>query len=246
VIFEDGAEEEMNSEELDRCACAPDAVPPTSLKFLRTLLVARAEAANGGREGSGDEAVVSMESTIALTPTSLPNSRGGGSSKKKMRKLSSSADDKKKRERKPAAIIKSPVGGAHGSGKKKSQRGKKGALCGLYITKYFEGFGNFCGLISSFDPPFYKVIYEDGDEEEVSPEDLADMLVDKTAVSDDTRAKLDAWEYTYTYAPVPAEDIPVVARTVPAKYIDLTPRELVQVEIYRRYIGRIFLDKDTG
>jgi hypothetical protein len=86
-------------------------------------------------------------------------------------------------------------------------------------------------------------VYEDGDEEDLSLEDLTSLLVENSAVPADVQSKLDAWVYTYTYGP----NIPPVAATIlPTKYIDLTPRELTQVDIYQRYIGRSFIDKETG
>lgn len=73
-------------------------------------------------------------------------------------------------------------------------------------------------------------------------EDVTPLLVENDTVPEEKQTILDAWVYTYTYGPA----IPPMGSVVPAKYIDLTPRELNQVDIYQRYIGRSFIDKDTG
>lgn len=92
-----------------------------------------------------------------------------------------------------------------------------------------------------------QVVYEDGDEEDMAPEDVTPLLVDsKSGVPKDKKKILRQWVYTYTYGPA----IPPTGAAAPkvppsAKYTDLTPRELSQVEIYRRYVGREFLDKET-
>ncbi|XP_068662421.1 DDT domain-containing protein PTM-like [Aristolochia californica] len=52
------------------------------------------------------------------------------------------------------------------------------ALVGRAVKKAFEGYGIFSGIVHSYDPEsgFYKIIYEDGDSEEMEHEELALIL----------------------------------------------------------------------
>ena len=78
-------------------------------------------------------------------------------------------------------------------------------------------------------------------------QDLRPFLVESSAVGNDTQAKLQAWEYTYTHVPRPRDTGPIFnARIVPTRYVDLTPGELSQVEVYRDCIGRMFVDTESG
>jgi len=45
---------------------------------------------------------------------------------------------------------------------------------GKFVFKRFEGFGDkyFQGQVTSYDPPYYKILYEDGDEEEMTAEEV--------------------------------------------------------------------------
>jgi hypothetical protein len=49
---------------------------------------------------------------------------------------------------------------------------KKENYIGSYVRKKF-GSNFFFGLIVSFDSPFYKIVYEDGDEEEGATGDIS-------------------------------------------------------------------------
>ena len=76
-------------------------------------------------------------------------------------------------------------------------------------------------------------------------QDLRPLLVEGSAVGAETRAKLQAWEYTYTQVPQPTDTGPMFEAKTPV-HIELTPRELSQVDIYRKHIGQVFVHKETG
>lgn len=47
---------------------------------------------------------------------------------------------------------------------------------GTHMEKFFPGFGWFNGKIFDFDGTYYKVLYEDGDEEEISENEMEDIF----------------------------------------------------------------------
>ena len=58
---------------------------------------------------------------------------------------------------------------------------------GKYISKHFEGCGMFLGQVVAYKRPYYKVIYEDGDQEELEVDEVQRFahngIVDKHAVT---------------------------------------------------------------
>ena len=132
-MYEDGADDELDRDELDKCVCAVGEVPETSLQFLNTLLESKAP-------------------VCASAPSSIPSEKKRRGRPRKTFDSSTPRQkdpEAKKRDRPPS------TGGKRYSGKKK--RGAGSSLCGGYIARNFEGFGTFFGLVSSFDDPFYKV-----------------------------------------------------------------------------------------
>ena len=137
-MYEDGADDELDRDELDKCACAVGDVPETSLQFLQTLLESKTPA-------------------CASAPSSTPSIK---KKRGRPRKTPDSSTPRQQDSREKKRGRPPTIGGGRdrrdpGSSIKK--RGAGGSLCGEYIARNFEGFGTFFGLVSSFDDPFYKV-----------------------------------------------------------------------------------------
>lgn len=64
--------------------------------------------------------------------------------------------------------------------KKKQDDDDDGSLVGKRVEKYFKGFGTFSGKIIAFNASrrFYKVVYADGDREELEAHEVRQILVD--------------------------------------------------------------------
>jgi len=69
---------------------------------------------------------------------------------------------------------------------------KKVVLGETTIQKYFPGNGTFTGVVMSFEDPYYKVAYEDGDEEEISWEELRQYLKTRRPPTDDLEDSITA------------------------------------------------------
>ena len=53
------------------------------------------------------------------------------------------------------------------------------ALVGRAVRKAFPGFGTYAGVVESYDADagYFRVLYEDGDSEEVDADEMAEILV---------------------------------------------------------------------
>ena len=60
------------------------------------------------------------------------------------------------------------------------------AVLGRTVRKSFPPFGTFVGTVVGFDSPFYSVVYSDGDQEEMTLEDLQSLLLSPPSSVDDT------------------------------------------------------------
>ena len=61
---------------------------------------------------------------------------------------------------------------------KEKEKEKIDKLIGREIRKKFQNHGYYIGKVTSFDDPYYKIIYEDGDEEEMTRGYVLKYLVD--------------------------------------------------------------------
>jgi hypothetical protein len=63
----------------------------------------------------------------------------------------------------------------------------KPSLIGSFITKNFRGYGYFVGLVMSYRCPFYTVVYEDGDLEELERGSVLHLYVDDKNVKEEKK-----------------------------------------------------------
>ena len=61
---------------------------------------------------------------------------------------------------------------------KEKEKEKVDYLIGREVRKKFQNHGYFIGKVMSFDDPYYKIIYTDGDEEEMTRASVLKYLVD--------------------------------------------------------------------
>ena len=61
---------------------------------------------------------------------------------------------------------------------KEKEKEKIDKLIGREIRKKFQHHGYFIGKVTAFDDPYYKIAYEDGDEEEITRGSVLKYLVD--------------------------------------------------------------------
>ena len=61
---------------------------------------------------------------------------------------------------------------------KEKEKDKVDHLIGREVRKKFQNHGYFTGKVMSFDDPYYKIIYTDGDEEEMTRASVLKYLVD--------------------------------------------------------------------
>ena len=61
---------------------------------------------------------------------------------------------------------------------KEKEKEKIDKLIGREVKKKFQHHGYFIGKVTAFDDPYYKIIYEDGDEEEMTRGSVLKYLVD--------------------------------------------------------------------
>ena len=61
---------------------------------------------------------------------------------------------------------------------KEKEKEKVDHLIGREVRKKFHNHGYFIGKVMSFDDPYYKIIYTDGDEEEMTRASVLKYLVD--------------------------------------------------------------------
>ena len=61
---------------------------------------------------------------------------------------------------------------------KEKEKEKVDKLIGREVRKKFQNHGYFIGKVTSFDDPYYKIIYSDGDEEEMTRSSVLKYLVD--------------------------------------------------------------------
>ena len=61
---------------------------------------------------------------------------------------------------------------------KEKEKEKVDKLIGREVRKKFQNHGYFIGKVTSFDDPYYKIIYTDGDEEEMTRSSVLKYLVD--------------------------------------------------------------------
>ncbi|XP_068662577.1 DDT domain-containing protein PTM-like [Aristolochia californica] len=71
-----------------------------------------------------------------------------------------------------------------GRGCKRRAIGRGKHLLGRYLEKEFPGSGLFLGKITTYGRGFYRVIYEDGDSEDLEYGEIADVLIDEGDGSD--------------------------------------------------------------
>ena len=120
---------------------------------------------------------------VAQSSSSSSNSIGSGNSASKRRNLllddgidsvhstSSSVAKKSKTQHQdsaksaPSVVSSAPLHDA-----------KPGRFVGSIIQKTFQGYGTFLGVAMSYKHPYYKVKYEDGDQEDLSEEELQSLF----------------------------------------------------------------------
>ena len=61
---------------------------------------------------------------------------------------------------------------------KEKEKEKVDKLIGREVRKKFQNHGYFIGKVTSFDDPYYKIIYSDRDEEEMTRSSVLKYLVD--------------------------------------------------------------------
>ena len=75
---------------------------------------------------------------------------------------------------------------------KEKEKEKVDKLIGREVRKKFQNHGYFIWKVTSFDDPYYKIIYSDGDEEEMTRSSVLKYLVDlenKNAKKDGLRRR---------------------------------------------------------
>ena len=61
---------------------------------------------------------------------------------------------------------------------KEKEKEKVEKLIGREVRKKFQNYGYFIGKERSFDDPYYKIIYSDGDEEKMARSSIFQYLID--------------------------------------------------------------------
>ena len=61
---------------------------------------------------------------------------------------------------------------------KEKEKEKVDKLIGREVRKKFKNNGYFVGRVTSFDDPYYKIIYTDGNEEKISRASVFKYLID--------------------------------------------------------------------
>ena len=71
-----------------------------------------------------------------------------------------------------------PIVNQNNGKEKEKEKEKVDKLIGREVRKKFQNHGYFIGKVTSFDDPYYKIIYTDGDEEEMTRSSVLKYLVD--------------------------------------------------------------------
>ena len=71
-----------------------------------------------------------------------------------------------------------PIVNQNNGKEKEKEKEKVDKLIGREVRKKFQNHGYFIGKVTSFDDPYYKIIYADGDEEEMTRSSVLKYLVD--------------------------------------------------------------------
>jgi hypothetical protein len=231
VVYEDEDEEEFKSSELRAILVPPASVPPEKQATLRAIANAK----------------------TTTTPTSdsvdTNSARFGESSRKRSFNKSSSSGKKKKSKKAKSNgtsnVVAStpPASGTKAVVELRLQEPVDSY--DNYVTKTFFGFGEFYGLVVSCQGPYYKVLYSDGDSEELS---RAEVVANLTK-PDDIPAKIRNMLRTHSreYKKNPDPYVNAVLCVSPTDNAPISNyRNVPEDNVYQQYVGRSFIDTDEN
>lgn len=116
-----------------------------------------------------------------------------------------------------------------------------------YVSKTFFGFGVFYGIIVSCNAPYYKVLYSDGDSEELSGEEVNANLVSSSVIPTKIKNRLLSHARQYKNGPDRYQNKPVGDTIIEDEKTPICPYSDVSDDnIYQQYIGRSFIDLDEN
>ena len=137
----------------------------------------------GGVEKDIHYAYVVLDGAFGYTTTPRKRQASPAASSSERKKNVSTQSAKKKERKRPAKTKAKPKASAIISPAAASKAPEPFApryRVGQVVEKYFKGYGTFVGKIAelpSEDMPYYRVVYEDGDAEDIHEDDISDYVV---------------------------------------------------------------------